>query len=286
MRSWIGFGVAGNVAGHLEQAGEASDFVGVEVSDPSGPKGLFPFYVPGAAGHFLSVDPVSSDTLCFPGEGMSLQIEPEIGLWCRIEYASEKVVRLHPTHFGAHNDCTIRRPDAEKISEKKNWGRCSKGVADMRIAIDRFEPGGIMDSFRLVSYLERDGELHAYGLDTPLVGYTYFHQRLLDWLVMQMNEQVDQGPLESISTWLRRAGHPNETLISIGATRYTPFGESHYLLPGDRAIVVGYDQREIDEPGVRDALATRGLGRPDLPALKLDGASVLIQTVTEAVPTE
>jgi len=41
----IGFGVAGNFTGHLEQAGEASDFVGVEAA-AGAPKGVFPFYVP------------------------------------------------------------------------------------------------------------------------------------------------------------------------------------------------------------------------------------------------
>ncbi|MDT5108038.1 MAG: hypothetical protein QOI25_5551, partial [Mycobacterium sp.] len=29
LRTWFGFGVAGNFAGHLEQAGEAADFVNV-----------------------------------------------------------------------------------------------------------------------------------------------------------------------------------------------------------------------------------------------------------------
>ncbi|MFA7258063.1 MAG: DUF5718 family protein, partial [Aeromonas bestiarum] len=43
---FIGLGVAGNFAGHLEQAGEASDFVAVVVRDTSAPKALFPFYVP------------------------------------------------------------------------------------------------------------------------------------------------------------------------------------------------------------------------------------------------
>ena len=38
----IGFGVAGNFAGHLEQAGEASDFVNVKVKDAIQPKAIFP----------------------------------------------------------------------------------------------------------------------------------------------------------------------------------------------------------------------------------------------------
>lgn len=40
---FIGLGVAGNFAGHLEQAGEASDFVAVVVRDTTAPKALFPF---------------------------------------------------------------------------------------------------------------------------------------------------------------------------------------------------------------------------------------------------
>jgi len=286
MRRWIGFGVAGNVAGHLEQAGEASDFVGVQVADPTAPKGIFPFYVPGVDDHFLGTDPVSSDTLYLPGGELSLQIEPEVGLWCGIEYHGQQVAALHPRYFSAHNDCSIRRPGAAKISEKKNWGPCSKGVADMKLAVDRFAPGGSMDHYRLVSYLERDedGEtrLHLYGVDSPLLGYSYFHGRLLEWLVKQLNEQRDEGPLECVGGWLARAGQPAEALISIGATRYTEYGESHYLAPGDRAIVAVYDERELDEPAVRSALLARGAGSPDFPARDLDGASVLIQTVRES----
>ena len=41
---FIGLGVAGNFAGHLEQAGEASDFVAVVVRDIIVPKALFPFF--------------------------------------------------------------------------------------------------------------------------------------------------------------------------------------------------------------------------------------------------
>jgi hypothetical protein len=43
LRSWFGFGVAGNFAGHLEQAGESADFVNV-ASNGVAPKGIFPSY--------------------------------------------------------------------------------------------------------------------------------------------------------------------------------------------------------------------------------------------------
>ena len=58
----IGLGVAGNFAGHLEQAGEARDFVAVKVKDAIAPKAIFPFYLPGVADHFLGTYPLSHDT--------------------------------------------------------------------------------------------------------------------------------------------------------------------------------------------------------------------------------
>jgi hypothetical protein len=281
MQRWIGLGVAGNVAGHLEQAGEAADFRALAISDPNAPKGIFPFYAPGAGEHILALDPTSSDTLLHPGDGLDIQSEPEIGLWCDVDYRARRVARLRPTHFGAHNDCSIRRPGTRKISEKKHWGRCSKGVAPHPLPIDRFEPGGVMDHFRLASFLYRDAQLHAYGVDSPLTGYTYFHGRLLDWLVAQMNHQVDEGPLESIASWLATAGHPERALISIGATRYTDYGESHFLVPGDRAIVVTYDDRRWDAGTIADAV--RALAAEDggaaSEAARLPDASLLLQTV-------
>ena len=293
MPSLIGLGVAGNVAGHLEQAGEAADFADITVADADGPKGIFPFYIPkpaqsaaasgpGAASHtlptdhFLLADPMSPDTILHPGDGYDLQIEPEVGLWCEIEYDGTRVASLRPTHASAHNDCSIRRPPAPKISRKKNWGPGSKGVAATRIAIDRFAPGGILDRYRVASFLERAGALHAYGVDSPLLGYSYFHTRLLDWLVAQMNDQKDEGPLESISTWLEAAGHPRQALISIGATRYTDYGEATFLAPGDRAVVVLYDAQQQAPEVVHERLerALEAGVEPDLP-----GASVLVQAV-------
>ena len=56
MRGWFGFGVAGNFAGHLEQAGEAVDFVNV-ASEGSAPKGIFPWYSQGQPVLWWSPDP-------------------------------------------------------------------------------------------------------------------------------------------------------------------------------------------------------------------------------------
>jgi len=251
----IGLGVAGNFTGHLEQAGEASDFVNVEVEDAVAPKGIFPFYVPGGGEHFLHRFPISCDTIRSSDAGENLQIEPEVALLCRIDYRDDRVIRVIPTHFAAHNDCSIRRPGAKKISEKKNWGPCSKGTSAGMIEIDRFAPGGVLDHFRIACYLARDGALHPYGVDSAVASYSYFNQQLLDWLVDRMNEQQEVGPLESIAGWLESAGRPRDALISIGATRYTDYGEETFLAPGDVAIVAVYDEREFDEPKLRSALA-------------------------------
>jgi hypothetical protein len=273
LRSAIGFGVAGNFAGHLEQAGEDADFAKLEVTDPVAPKGVFPFYIPstgdhsGTKRHFLHTFPLSSNAIALPkkirddaaegeeAEVAKLQLEPEIALLCHLEYNAGKVVAIIPERFGAYNDCSIRRPGARKISEKKNWGEDSKGVAEPLLKIDHLAPGGVLDHYRLVCFLERDGTLHRYGVDSAVKSYSYFHERLLAWLVERLNNQADEGPLESIASWLELANYPESALISIGATRYTPFGEKNFLRAGDRSVVVAYDERKFDLAQVREIAA-------------------------------
>jgi hypothetical protein len=268
----IGLGVAGNFAGHLEQAGEASDFVGVEVDDPNAPKGVFPFYVPAEGDHFLHTYPISSDRIRLGSDEEKHQIEPEVALLCDLEYADGRVVQIHPRRAMAHNDCSIRREGAKKISEKKNWGPESKGTAATSIEIDRFSKGGVLDDYRIASFLVRGGELHDYGVDSPAASYSYIYEKLLAWLVAKLNDQVDTGPLENISEWLAVAGHPARALISIGATRYTDFGETHFLERGDEIVVAVYDGSRLDLAGIR-AIAQGDAAPPN------EGLSLLRQRV-------
>ena len=272
MRGTIGLGVAGNFAGHLEQAGEASDFRDLEIADASAPKGVFPFYVPGDDEHFLHTMPVSSDRLVLGSDDEKHQPEPEVALLCDLDYADGRVCAIAPRFAMAHDDCSIRRPGARKISEKKNWGPCSKGTARRGIEIDRFDEGGVLDRYRLASYLLRDGTLHEYGIDSPLVGYSYYGPRLVAWLVERLASQRDEGPLEDLPAWLERAGHPRRALISIGATRYTELGETTFLERGDAAIVALYDAERHDADAVRGF--ARAEDEPDVP-----GLSLLRQTV-------
>jgi hypothetical protein len=267
LRTWFGFGVAGNFAGHLEQAGEAVDFVNVSSEGLPGqeaPKGIFPWYAPGHDG-FLGEFPLSHDTISLPatnpGDGpLNLQIEPEVGLACRVMWQGDTVVTLQPFALGAFNDCSIRRPGAPKISHKKNWGPASKGVAAEFFDIGDLTPDGPTATLRLVCDLHTaDGEEHAYGVDSPLLGYSYYGEVLLDWITERLANQKGspETPLEDVGALMVASGHPQNVLIGIGATRYTPLGESTYLQPGDQAIVRVYDTESDAFSELRQTVSSR-----------------------------
>ncbi|MDA7817600.1 DUF5718 family protein [Sulfurimonas sp.] len=247
-KDFLGLGIAGNFALHLDQAGEAEDFKDIITADEAAPKGMFPFYLPQPvknAKEILNTYPLSSDTIKLPQEDVNVQAEPEVGLTCKIEYVDGNISKIIPTHFGAYNDCSIRVKGASKISDKKNWGKSSKGISNNLIAIDKFELGGIMDDYSICSFLRRDGEVHAYGEDVELSGYSYFYNKLLDWMSNQINTQKDFGPLEPLSEYISTCNYPSEAIISIGATRYTPYGESTFLKNADEVIIVVYNITKI-----------------------------------------
>jgi hypothetical protein len=247
MRNWFGFGVAGNFAGHLEQAGEAVDFVNV-ASEGEAPKGIFPWYAP-RSDTFLGEFPLSNDAIVLPGDSpefsgpLNLQIEPEVGLACRVVWDGDTVVTLQPFALGAFNDCSIRRPGAKKISHKKNWGPASKGVSSQFFDISDLTPDGPTATLRLVCLLHSDGQEHEYGVDSPLIGYSYYGEVLLDWIVERLANQKGSPdtPLEDVGALMVASGHPENVLIGIGATRYTPLGETTFLKKGDESIVRVYD---------------------------------------------
>lgn len=267
-KNFIGLGVAGNFAGHLEQAGEAADFLQVKTEEAIQPKAIFPFYVPSetlsSTEQFLSTYPLSHDTIAFPQDADNLQIEPEVALICEIYYQDGQVLELKPTHFAAYNDCSIRRPNARKICEKKNWGENSKGISATQIALDKFEQGGVLDNYHIACFHKRNGVLNTYGEDSPAASYSYFHQKLLNWIVDKMNHQPDQGPMNHIAELIKQSHQPAHAIISIGATRYTPFGETNFLQVGDTSIVIVYDATkythdQIVEMAEKEAFSEAGI---------------------------
>lgn len=237
------FGIAGNFAHHLEQAGENADFVHVTTEAENAPKGLFPYYVPGSD-RFVGTYPLSHSHIRYPQNmerNAHLHLEAEVCVLFDVTYQDQKVVDLTPKAFAAFNDCSIRKEGAKKISEKKNWGPSSKGVSASFLPLTQFERGGEMDPFHIASFVKRDGQLHAYGEDSPVLTYNYFYTQLKNWILHQLNHQADFGPLEDLAAIIQQAGCPQQFMISLGATSYTAFGESVFLQPGDSLSVYVYD---------------------------------------------
>ncbi len=263
-KNFLGLGVAGNFALHLDQAGEAEDFKDIETSEEFAPKGMFPFFLPRQqnpvnkvalhAKTILTTYPLGADNIKLPKEDVKVQAEPEVALICDMEYTAGKLSKIIPRYFGAYNDCSIRVAGADKISDKKNWGHESKGFSNKIIEIDKFSKGGVMDNYSICSFLRRDGELHAYGEDAELTGYSYFHEKLIDWMFDQISTQEDFGPLEPLSEYISACDNPKEAIISIGATRYTEYGEKTFLNVGDETIVVVYDRTNISSKEVLESI--------------------------------
>jgi len=266
-KKFLGLGIAGNFALHLAQAGELEEFKDIITADEAAPKGLFPFYLPKPATplgqealkakEILSVYPLSSDNIQLPKDDVNVQAEPEVGLVCELEYRGGKLSKITPTYFGAYNDCSIRVAGASKISDKKNWGENSKGFSNTLIAIDKFEKGGVMDSYSIASFLRRDGEVHIYGEDVELTGYSYFYDKLVEWIVNQIVTQEDFGPLEPLEDYIQACGNPKQAIISIGATRYTEYGEKTFLQPNDEIIIVVYNRDKITNTEVIESVKNK-----------------------------
>ena len=273
-KEYLGLGIAGNFALHLAQAGELEDFKDVITEDEAAPKGIFPFYLPCEKQNeserprkMLSIYPLSSDTLTLPKENVNVQAEPEVALVCELTYENDALVFIAPQYFGAYNDASIRVAGAQKISDKKNWGANSKGIAAELLPLDIFEERGMMDNYTICSFLRRGGELHAYGENVKLKGYSYFHQKLLDWIINQVNTQEDFGPLEDVKDYIKACGNPTKLIISIGATRYTPYGESTFLQSGDEVLVAVYNHNRYELEDVEAALQNQEYDQPAMSIL-------------------
>ncbi|MBE0493743.1 MAG: hypothetical protein IBX48_05320 [Thiomicrospira sp.] len=244
------FGIAGNFADHLNQAGEASDFVNVKTEDQLAPKGIFPIYIPGDSS-FLGVYPFCNLVIRADfSQPIKLQAEPEISVLFELDYDGKQVSQARARAFSAFNDCSLRWP-AAKISQKKNWGAASTGLSEQWLEIDQFSAGGVLDHYHLCCFIKRDHQVYEYGVDSPVLSYSYFYQKLADWVVKTLNQQKEAGPLEDLPVLLAQMNYPKQIIITLGATRYTDFGESHFLQPGDQVGVFVYDPQKVTLEQIR-----------------------------------
>ena len=226
------FGVAGNFTGHLEQAGEAKDFTNIKTKEENAPKAIFPTYIPSENNlvpEYLKSFPFDSDKIIFPKNEENLQIEPECAIICDVIWNNDRVEKVIPVAFGASNDCSIRKDGAKKISQKKNWGASSKGLAKKLIQIDEFSEKGIINKYKIACFLIRDNEIFQYGETSFIKDYSYIYEKLLNWIIEKLNTQLDEGPTENLNSYLNYGDKINKMVFSIGATRYTDFGKTHFL---------------------------------------------------------
>jgi hypothetical protein len=209
---------------------------------------------------------------------VDLQIEPEVGAICRLTYdADGNVTAIAAEAVAAFNDCSIRVAGAPKISQKKNWAPASKGLAARGFAVSDLDPTGGLATLRIACFMRRDGAVHEYGIDSPARGYSYAGTTLIDWIIERLANQQGSPdtPLEPVGQYLRDAGCPERVVFGIGATRYTDFGESNYLAPGDESIVIVYDERATAPADVQAAVMAGD-------ETSLAEASVLVQVVRPA----
>lgn len=125
-----------------------------------------------------------------------------------------------------------------------------------------------MDDFSIASFLVRDGDVHPYGEDVEINGYSYFYSKLTDWIVNQINTQDDFGPLENLISYISECEHPDKAIISIGATRYTEYGETTFLKTGDEVVVVVYNHNELSKIDVLDAIVNNSFDASKMSILK------------------
>lgn len=250
------FGIAGNFVGHLRQAGENVVFATIKTADPQAPKGIFPIYIPGHPS-FLNVYPLSHQQIQADlNPPTQIQVEPEMCILFEVTYnANTQIDTLKPHAFTVFNDCSIRFPNRPKLSQKKNWGAQSTGIGATWQPITHFEAGHDLDYLHLTCFINRDNQIEAYGVDSPVKNYQYFYQRLINWCITVLNTQADAGPLEHLPSFLTQ--QPKQIIITLGATRYTTFGETEFIKADDTIGIFLYDERRTSETDIKNYFAAK-----------------------------
>lgn len=276
-KEYLGFGIAGNFANHLEQAGEANDFIHIKGDSEDAPKGIFPFYIPENSG-FLGRYCINNDELVLPqNPKLKVQAEPEVALECELVYKDNVLLKLIPKYFMAFNDASVRNDEnAQKISQKKNFSRASKAVGHKKIAIDKFEDGGICDNYSIASFIKSKGVLESYGELSTFKSYSYFYERLSAWIVKKINTQQDFAVLENLSTLIQNANYPRKLLIAIGATRYVKENENRTLEPDDRVCIVVFNHHKYSFEEIQK-LASKDFIPKDLEELSIINQRVVLE---------
>ena len=89
----------------------------------------------------------------------------------------------------------------------------------------------------------------------------------MNWCIDKINNQPNEGPAEEIGKYLNAASCPRTIMISVGATRYTEYGEHNFLQSGDRSVVVVYPEGKYSQSEIIHRAQTDNLEEEDISVL-------------------
>ncbi len=114
------FGIAGNFAEHLNQAGEDADFVQVKTEDDKAPKGMFPIYIPGHPS-FLGTYPLSNERIQADfSHPINVQMEPEICVLFDVVYNDDgDITQLNAKLFRRSTIVPFAAPTPVRSARRK-----------------------------------------------------------------------------------------------------------------------------------------------------------------------
>ena len=110
----------------------------------------------------------------------------------------------------------------------------------------------MLNNYRIASFMVRGENIFEYGENSAVRDYSYIYEKLESWLIEKINFQKDEGPAENVNFYLNQAGFPEKIMVSIGATRYTDFGERNFLLKGDRSVVALYPDEKYSAEEIKN----------------------------------
>lgn len=246
----LSIGIIGNFSGHLSGA--------ERVEEEQLPNGIF----------IINCEEdctiTSGSTLRYPEHGREVDIEPEFVLRCQIEYQGGKVSSLTTTHLSVGNDVTIRNlPGSDKISQRKSWGKHSKGINRHWWSVSRLSPVNYDENIKLISYIERDGALHLTTAAVSCTELKVFYCHLMTWLADRINEQHDEGMYEEILPKLEELGYPETLILYTGAPNYTTWGNEQFLQTGDIVHIAAYNSQRISEATIEEMFRRQQLTNSD-----------------------
>ena len=162
------------------------------------------------------------------------------------------------------------RKELKKSARKRTGEQLQKDFPKNCLHFQNHQ-GCVLDDYRIASFLVRDGKVYVYGEDSAVRNYSYIYDQLIDWMLEKFNGQKDEGPAEDIHSYLVEAGCPAQIMVSIGATRYTDWGEHNFLQSGDRTVILIYPESLYSQEDILKAVENGDLDNPAI--------SVLSQTV-------